>query len=109
VAKDDEGDSKPDLLIGDVIMPGMTGVELAIHFRKAQPDSKVLLVSDRRRRSFGRGPNRSLHVRIAIQCLAAIITIGDNGAGIPESMLETLVGSFRDNKSDGNGLGAFGS
>lgn len=47
----------------------------------------------------------SLHVRIATQRSAIIITIADNGAGIPESIRETLFESFRSNKSDGNGLG----
>jgi DNA-binding NtrC family response regulator len=28
-----------------VVMPGMTGIELAIHFRKAHPECKVLLFS----------------------------------------------------------------
>ena len=35
----------PDLLISDVTMPGMTGVELAIHFRQAQPGCNILLFS----------------------------------------------------------------
>jgi DNA-binding NtrC family response regulator len=35
----------PNLLITDVVMPKMTGIELAIHFRHAHPECKVLLFS----------------------------------------------------------------
>jgi DNA-binding NtrC family response regulator len=35
----------PELLITDVVMPGMTGVELAIEFRAKYPGCKVLLFS----------------------------------------------------------------
>lgn len=36
---------KPSLLISDVVMPGMTGVELAIMLTQSVPDLKVLLFS----------------------------------------------------------------
>jgi len=35
----------PDLLLSDVVMPGMSGVDLAIAIRQAQPNCRILLFS----------------------------------------------------------------
>ena len=45
VLKVAEQNGPPDLLIADVMMPGMTGIDLAIRVRQAYPDCRVLLFS----------------------------------------------------------------
>ena len=47
----------------------------------------------------------NLHMRVAMRRSNAVITIADNGVGIPESMRETLFDSFKSDKSEGTGLG----
>jgi signal transduction histidine kinase len=47
----------------------------------------------------------NLHVRVAMRHPKAIITIADNGKGIPEILRDTLFDSFKSGKSEGNGLG----
>jgi signal transduction histidine kinase len=47
----------------------------------------------------------NLHVRVAPHGDKAVITIADDGVGIPEQMQATLFESFKTDKSDGNGLG----
>jgi signal transduction histidine kinase len=47
----------------------------------------------------------NLHLRVSTRRSDAMITIADNGSGIPESARETLFASFKSNKSEGNGLG----
>ncbi|MEP6672074.1 MAG: ATP-binding protein [Chthoniobacter sp.] len=41
----DMGSARPDLLITDVVMPGMTGVQLAEEVARVSPDTRILLCS----------------------------------------------------------------
>lgn len=44
-------------------------------------------------------------MRVILRHGEAVITIAENGSGIPETMRETLFGSFKSTKAEGNGLG----
>jgi signal transduction histidine kinase len=46
-----------------------------------------------------------LHIRITARSDKAIITIADNGSGIPEELHKTLFQSFKSTKESGNGIG----
>jgi signal transduction histidine kinase len=46
-----------------------------------------------------------LHLRVAVHHDEAIITIADNGTGIPEAFRPSLFQSFKSSKEAGNGLG----
>jgi CheY-like chemotaxis protein len=37
--------TRPNVVISDVIMPGMSGIEIAIRIRQSLPDCKVILIS----------------------------------------------------------------
>jgi signal transduction histidine kinase len=47
----------------------------------------------------------NLHVRVILRHGEAVITIADNGVGIPDVMREKLFDSLKSSKAEGNGLG----
>jgi signal transduction histidine kinase len=47
----------------------------------------------------------NLYVRVTMRHPNVMITIADNGKGIPDALRDTLFDSFKSGKSEGNGLG----
>lgn len=45
-----------DLVLTDVVMPGLSGIELAERIRRSHPDQKILFTSGYTTREFGRPP-----------------------------------------------------
>jgi DNA-binding response OmpR family regulator len=44
-ARDDFADFRPNLVLADVVLPDGNGAELAMEFRQAHPDCRILLFS----------------------------------------------------------------
>lgn len=51
-------DADFDLVLTDVVMPGMTGIELAAEIRKGRPDQRILFTSGYTTREYGRAPGK---------------------------------------------------
>jgi len=47
----------------------------------------------------------NLNVRVTVRHPSVVLTVADNGSGIPESTRLTLFDSFKSSKSESNGLG----
>lgn len=47
----------------------------------------------------------NLHVRVVLRGSNAVVTVADDGIGIPERMQSTLFDSFKSHKDNGTGLG----
>jgi signal transduction histidine kinase len=47
----------------------------------------------------------SVHVRVALRQQVVVLTVADNGHGIPGALRQTLFDSFKSHKPEGNGLG----
>lgn len=45
LALDEVRQRPPDLIISDVVMPGMSGIELAVVLQKEQPGCRIILLS----------------------------------------------------------------
>lgn len=56
ILADDDEDSTFDLVLTDVVMPGMSGIEMVAELRRDHADQRVLFMSGYTTREFGRPP-----------------------------------------------------
>lgn len=54
----EEVEKEFDLILTDVVMPGMTGIEMASRVRELRPDQKILFTSGYTTREYGRAPGQ---------------------------------------------------
>ena len=99
----------PDLLLSDVVMPGMSGVDLALAVRQARPECRILLFSGQAATMDLLAPARDagqtftilakpLHPTKLLACIAELLKGGDsaeqNACSHPRT-LETKDGTDR--------------
>lgn len=53
-----EADEPFDLVLTDVVMPGITGIEMAERIRRSSPEQRILFTSGYTTREYGRAPGQ---------------------------------------------------
>lgn len=79
-------DSSPDILLIDVSLPGMNGIELARRIRADQPDLPILIIS---------GHDESVYAEEALQVGARGYTMKGDPRAIITAIQDVLQGKLR--------------
>ena len=100
-ALEDYDRMRPDIVLSEVNLPEMTGIEALSAFRKLDPEASVLMVSNENdfetiKRAFKYGASGYLTKPISInRLLQALNSIKDEGAAVSNDIVKKLIDTFR--------------